>query len=114
MSPDNLREGNLIRISPRPNEEGVLKITEFHRESIIGEMQYPRIGYLFRIKFHEILPLPITPRWLSAAGFTLENGSWVNGDHTLSAQGVDGTWYFTHDPQHTFSAMHELQNALAG
>lgn len=64
-----LRIGNLIKISPRENQEGLLSIAEIHKESLIGEMLSPRQGYQFRIKFHEIIDIPLTAEWLLQAGF---------------------------------------------
>jgi hypothetical protein len=65
-----LRQGSIIKISPRENEEGLLAIQEIHKENIIGEMLVPRQGYHFRIKFYEIIPIPITDKWLEKSGFT--------------------------------------------
>lgn len=64
-----LKLGNLIKISPRANEEGVLFLTEIQHSSIIGEMLVPRKGYHFRIKFDEMLPLELSEEWLSQLGF---------------------------------------------
>ncbi|WP_207421448.1 hypothetical protein [Desertivirga brevis] len=70
MDIKKLRQGSLIKISPRENEEGYLAIQEIQKDNIIGEMLVPRQGYHFRIKFYEIIPIPINEKWLSKAGFT--------------------------------------------
>ncbi|WP_207532029.1 hypothetical protein [Desertivirga arenae] len=70
MDIKKLRQGSLIKISPRENEEGYLAIQEIQKDNIIGEMLVPRQGYHFRIKFYEIIPIPLNEKWLSKAGFT--------------------------------------------
>ena len=80
MKISELRLGNLIRISPRPNEEGILFLAEIHPESIIGVMLIPRQGYHFRIKFDEMLPLPLDEDWLGKFGFSKTESSDVWND----------------------------------
>ncbi|WP_207425578.1 hypothetical protein [Pedobacter sp. SYSU D00535] len=75
MDIKRLRPGNLIKISPRENEEGLLLIQEIHKESIIGEMLVPRQGYHFRIKFYEIMPIPLNEKWLEKAGFVQDENN---------------------------------------
>ena len=70
MDIQEFKLGNLIKICPRENEEGVLFITDIQPTSIIGEMLTPRQGYHFRIKFDEILPLELSEEWLQKLGFT--------------------------------------------
>lgn len=70
MEIQELKLGNLIKISPRENEEGILFLTDIQQSSIIGEMLVPRQGYHFRIKFDEILPLEISEEWLEKLGFS--------------------------------------------
>src|SRR5688572_10924802 len=70
MDIQELKLGNLIKISPRENEEGVLFLIDIQQSSIIGEMLVPRQGYHFRIKFDEILPLELNEEWLKHLGFT--------------------------------------------
>jgi hypothetical protein len=117
-----LKLGNLIKISPRENEEGVLFLTDIQHSSIIGEMLIPRQGYHFRIKFDEILALEITKEWLEELGFTRaenENDVWVDSKNFIR---------FKHSPLETgfleqsrvavvIDAVHQLQNkylALTG
>lgn len=81
MDIQELKLGNLIKISPRENEEGILFLTEIQHSSIIGEMLVPRRGYHFRIKFDEILPLELTQDWLIFLGFNRsadENDVWID------------------------------------
>lgn len=72
MDIKKLRKGSLIKISPRENEEGYLQIEEIQKDNIIGEMLVPRQGYHFRIKFYEIIPIPLTEQWLKKAGYVPE------------------------------------------
>jgi len=69
MEIKKLRQGSLIKISPRENEEGYLAIEEIQKDNIIGEMLVPRQGYHFRIKFYEIIPIPLNEKWLEKAGY---------------------------------------------
>ena len=69
MDIQELKLGNLIKISPRENEEGILFLADIQQSSIIGEMLVPRQGYHFRIKFDEILPLELSEEWLKYLGF---------------------------------------------
>lgn len=79
MDIQELKLGNLIKISPRENEEGVLFLIDIQSSSIIGEMLIPRQGYHFRIKFDEILPLEITEEWLKQLGFNEKgNNIWTD------------------------------------
>ncbi|MGV3508005.1 MAG: hypothetical protein ACO1N7_01855 [Sphingobacteriaceae bacterium] len=79
MDAQELKLGNLIKISPRENEEGVLFLIDIQSSSIIGEMLVPRQGYHFRIKYNEILPLEITADWLKRLGFTEQgNDIWTD------------------------------------
>jgi hypothetical protein len=70
MNAEELKLGNLIKISPRENEEGVLFLTDIQASSVIGEMLVPRPGYHFRIKYDEILPLEPNDYWLEQLGFS--------------------------------------------
>ena len=69
MDTQEFKLGNLIKISPRENEEGILFLTDIQHSSVIGEMLVPRQGYHFRIKFNEILPLELREEWLTYLGF---------------------------------------------
>ena len=69
MDTQEFKLGNLIKISPRENEEGILFLTDIQHSSVIGEMLVPRQGYHFRIKFNEILPLELGEEWLTYLGF---------------------------------------------
>lgn len=89
MNIRELRIGNLIKISPRENQEGLLQIAEIHKESLIGEMLSPRQGYQFRIKFHEIIDILLTPEWLLQAGFELDD------ENIYRHQGFIDFWFKT-------------------
>lgn len=81
MNIEEFKLGNLIKISPRENEEGVIFLTDIQQSSIIGEMLVPRQGYHFRIKFDEMLPLEPTEKWLKLLGFSKgpdDNEIWID------------------------------------
>jgi|GEM_PF-690573 len=85
MNIKRLRPGNIIKISPRENEEGIVSIDEIHKDTIIAEMLVPRQGYHFRIRFYEVLSIPLTEAWLTKCGFAKdENNPAVWNDVTLS------------------------------
>ncbi len=86
MDIQELKLGNLIKISPRENEEGILFLTEIQHSSIIGEMLVPRQGYHFRIKFDEIQPLELREDWLIFLGFNKspdENNVWIDSKNFI-------------------------------
>lgn len=118
MNIKTLRQGSLIKISPRENEEGFLAIQEIQKDNIIGEMLVPRQGYHFRIKFYEIIPIPLTEKWLSKAGFTKDtehDNLWVDGNKKMD-------FHFSNDGEKLFISngnligknpvefLHEFQN----
>jgi hypothetical protein len=74
MKINELRIGNLIKVNPRENQEGLLALKEIQQETIIGEMISPRPGYQFRLKFHEIVFIPINEEWLAKLGFDNDPG----------------------------------------
>lgn len=116
MNIQNFKLGNLIRISPRKDEEGVLFLIDIQQTSVIGEMIIPREGYHFRIKFEEMLPLALNAVWLERLGFYKQSESdniWV--DHKNFVE-------FKFDPSGSgflekghlavsISSVHELQNS---
>jgi len=115
MEIQDLRLGNLIRISPRPNEEGVLFLAEIHPLSIIGVMLIPRQGYHFRIKFNEMLPLNINEEWLFKFGFSGTAGNDVLTDKrnifTIRPSTEDGTFLAgTDNSEKKVQFVHQLQN----
>jgi len=69
MKVKELRLGNLIKVNPRENQEGLLAILEIQKETVIGEMIDPRPGYHFRIKFDEIIFIKLSEEWLEKFGF---------------------------------------------
>lgn len=75
MKINELRIGNLIKVNPRENQEGLLAITEIQKETVIGEMISPRAGYHFRLQFDEIVFIPINEEWLTKLGFSKPNSS---------------------------------------
>jgi hypothetical protein len=115
MDIQDLKLGNLIKISPRENEEGVLFLVDIQHSSIIGEMITPRQGYHFRIKFDEILPLEPSEYWLEQLGFTKVPGSeeiWTDENNfiqfklsALESGILEGDRVAV-----TIDSMHQLQN----
>jgi len=118
MDIKKLRKGSLIRISPRENEEGFLQIEEIQKDNIIGEMLVPRQGYHFRIKFYEIIPIPLTEKWLQKAGFTQDE----NDNHLWKDPNQRLDFYYAEDGDCKFfdkgttigkaqvAFVHDLQN----
>jgi hypothetical protein len=74
MKVNELRIGNLIKVHPRENQEGLLALKEIQQETIIGEMISPRPGYQFRLEFDEIVFIPVNEEWLSKLGFKKDPG----------------------------------------
>lgn len=108
-----LRLGNLIRISPRPNEEGILFLSEIQASSIIGTMVSPRQGYQFRIKFNEMLPLNITETWLTELEFNKTNDAtvWVDKENIISVRLAAGSYTIANETSTIeIKYMHQLQN----
>jgi len=118
MNIKQLRQGSLIKISPRENEEGLLSIQEIQKDNIIGEMLVPRQGYHFRIKFYEIIPIPLSEKWLEKAGFKqdeTDNNLWKDANHKYD-------FYYSEDGEKQFiddgiligktpvEFVHDLQN----
>jgi len=118
MNIKQLRQGSLIKISPRENEEGLLAIQEIQKDNIIGEMLVPRQGYHFRIKFYEIIPIPLTEKWLEMAGFVKDEQDghlWKDSNNKLD-------FYFSNEGEKQFiddgvligkvpvEFVHDLQN----
>ena len=98
MQVKELRIGNLIKVNPRENQEGLLAIAEIQKETIIGEMISPRPGYHFRIKFDEINFIPLTEEWLEKSGYIKDEN-----DKNLwrdNLQNVD--FYFSADGKKQF------------
>ena len=122
MDKQELKLGNLIKISPRENEEGVLFLTDIQHSSIIGEMVIPRQGYHFRIKFDEILELEITEEWLERLGFSKaknETDIWVDSKNFVRFKhsALESGFLETSKVAVVIDAVHQLQNkylALTG
>jgi hypothetical protein len=116
MEVKELKLGNLIKISPRPNEEGVLFLTDIQHSSIIGEMVIPRQGYHFRIKFDEILPLELSEEWLQRLGFDKSpDGAdiWVDPKNFVSFKlsALESGFLENGRLAVAINAIHQLQNS---
>lgn len=115
MDVQELKIGNLIKISPRENEEGILFLTDIQHSSIIGEMLVPRQGYHFRIKFDEILPLEPNEQWLKLLGFNKEGADeniWVDNKNFVQFKLSDFESGFLENGKLAvpIDAVHQLQN----
>ncbi|MEJ6980435.1 hypothetical protein WG906_08230 [Pedobacter sp. P351] len=107
--------GNLIKISPRENEEGVIFLTDIQHASIIGEMLVPRRGYHFRIKFDEMLPLELSEKWLEFLGFNKsagENEIWTDSKNFVRFKLSNFESGFLEDNKIAvvIDSIHQLQN----
>lgn len=114
MNIRGLRIGNLIKISPRENQEGLLAIAEIQKETLIGEMLEPRQGYLFRVKFDEIIQIPLNEEWLEKTGFSkdpAEEHRWIDGRGLLDFNLSQKQFYKNSlIPSKAVDFIHELQN----
>lgn len=115
MDVQELKIGNLIKISPRANEEGVLFLTDIQHSTIIGEMLVPRQGYHFRIKFDEILPLEPSEQWLELLGFNKESTGeniWVDNKNFVQFKLSDFESGFLENGRLAvpIDSVHQLQN----
>lgn len=114
MNVHGLRIGSLIKISPRENQEGLLAVAEIQKETLIGEMLEPRQGYLFRIKFDEIIQIPITEEWLEKTGFSKDPAGghrWIDGRGLLDFDFSRKQFYKDGlIPSKAVNFVHELQN----
>src|SRR5688500_4644948 len=115
MNIEELKIGNLIKISPRENEEGILFIIDIQHSTIIGEMLVPRQGYHFRIKYNEILPLDLSEEWLIRLGFNRSKSDdiWHHAGTSLDFKFSKSEAGFLQDGSIVghVSAMHEMQNS---
>ena len=115
MEIQEFKLGNLIKISPRENEEGILFLTDIQHSSIIGQMLVPRRGYHFRIKFDEILPLELSEEWLIQLGFSKSEdlaNVWVDSKNFVRFKLSEFESGFLEDGRLVvvINFMHQLQN----
>jgi len=115
MDIQEFKLGNLIKISPRENEEGILFLTDIQHSSVIGEMLVPRQGYHFRIKFDEILPLELKDEWLTFLGFNkspTENDVWIDSKSFIQFKLSPNESGFMEDGKIAvvIDSIHQLQN----
>ncbi|WP_407430754.1 hypothetical protein [Arcticibacter sp.] len=108
-----LREGNIIVVYPRANQQGILAIREVQRESMICDMLSPRKGYQFRIRFSEINPVRLSDEWLVKASFRLdpkESGKWLCPHDQLAFRFSGHAGVFGQAEDHQVEYLHQLQN----
>lgn len=113
MDIGQLKEGNIIVVYPRENQEGILSVREMHRESVICDMLSPRTGYQFRIRFNEVNPVRLSNDWLVKASFRPdpEDGSkWFGPDNHLRFHFSGETGVFGIDENREVTYLHQLQN----
>ena len=80
MNFEEIKLGNLIKVSPREHQEGYLTVKEIQHSSAICEMISPRKGYEFRIKPLEMQPVPLDREWLASTGFIQEDATGLWSD----------------------------------
>lgn len=113
MNITGLRAGNLIRVKPKNHQEGFLFIKDMQPSSVICEMYSPRRGYMFRIKYEELLPIYLTQEWLSKTGFTKDpehEQLWYSPGHKLRIRWAENGVTFEDHSSSPSSSVHELQN----
>jgi len=113
MDIGQLREGNIIVVYPRENQEGILSVREMQRESIICDMLSPRAGYQFRIRFNEINPVRLSNDWLVKASFKRdpkESDKWLGPDDHLAFHFSGQTGVFGNAENLEVAYLHQLQN----
>lgn len=112
MDINELKPGNLVKVQPRENQEGLLLVQEVQQSSVICEMISPRKGYLFRLKPGEITPVPISEEWLIKAGYIPGGSSlaWFDSRGWASYLAEDGGGRFEHMDSGIIKYVHELQN----
>lgn len=113
MDIGQLREGNIIVVYPRENQEGILSIKEVHRGSVICDMLSPRAGYRFRIQFNEIHPIRLSNDWLVKASFRPdpdEINKWLGPDDKLPFRFSGHSGMPGHVEDREVEYLHQLQN----
>lgn len=113
MDIGQLREGNIIIVYPRENQEGILSVRELQRGSIICDMLSPRAGYQFRIRFNEINPIRLSNDWLVRASFIRnpkESNSWIGPDEQLPLYFSGQTGILGKAESREIIYLHQLQN----
>lgn len=112
MDINELKPGNLIKVQPRENQEGLLLVQEIQHSTVICEMISPRKGYLFRLKPVEITPVPISDYWLTKAGYTpgMSSGYWSDSRGAASYLSKNNEGRLDHPDSVDIKYVHELQN----
>lgn len=113
MDIGQLREGNIIVVYPRENQEGILSIKEMHQESVICDMLSPRAGYQFRILLNEINPIRLSNDWLVKASFRQdpdEMSRWLGPDDSLPFHFGGRSGMLGQVEERKVEYLHELQN----
>lgn len=113
MDIDQLREGNIIVVYPRENQEGILSIREMHQKSVICDMLSPRAGYQFRILLNEINPIRLSNDWLVKASFRQdpdEMDRWLGPDDLLPFRFLGRSGILGHVDERKVEYLHQLQN----
>lgn len=113
MDIGQLREGNIIIVYPRENQEGILCVREMQTESIICEMLSPRAGYQFRIRFNEINPVRLSTDWLLKASFKQDmekRDRWLCPSNQMSFHFSGKAGAFGNAMDREIMYVHQLQN----
>lgn len=113
MDIEEINSGNLIKVFPRENQEGLLAVKEIQPASIICEMISPRKGYLFRIKPAEMNPVPLTSELLRCSGYLREDENstcWTDSRGKINFCFDNGDGRFSLQDTKPVRYMHEFQN----
>lgn len=113
MDIGQLREGNIIVVYPRANQEGILSVKEVQPGSLLCDMLSPRPGYQFRIRFNEVNPVKLSPDWLVKASFRKDpgaTGQWISPDNQLAFIFSGETGVFGNAADRELIYLHQLQN----
>ncbi len=112
MDINELKPGNLIKVQPRENQEGLLLVQEIQHSTVICEMISPRKGYLFRLKPVEITPVPVSDEWLTKAGYIPGGSSpvWSDSRGLASYLAENEGGRLEHVDSGIIKYVHELQN----
>ncbi len=114
MEINELRPGNLIKVYPRANQEGLLCVKNIQSITVICEMISPRKGYQFRIKPGEMFPIALTAEWLLKSGFLYYNEGneerWTDSKALISFYLTGSQGWFDSAGATLVKYVHELQN----
>ncbi|WP_374163910.1 hypothetical protein [Arcticibacter sp. MXS-1] len=112
MELNELKEGNVIKVCPRPGQEGILFVTDIQASSFLCQMISPRRGYQFRIKLEEMHAVSLTEDWLVVAGFSPgeEENEWTDDEEKIKLSVAPDAIRMSFPQEKPLQFVHELQN----